>query len=156
MGNICRSPTAHGVMQRKLDSASLNKRIMVDSAGTHAYHIGEKSDARSREKARSKGIDMEFIRARKISTHDYHTFDYLLAMDQDNLDLVRHHAPQDYKAEIRLFLDFAGRQGLTSQVIVPDPYYDGDEGFDEVFELVELGCNGLINHILNSDESHDD
>ncbi|MFQ3245640.1 MAG: protein-tyrosine phosphatase [Arenicella sp.] len=154
MGNICRSPTAHGVMQHKVNLPGLAKRISVDSAGTHAYHVGQKSDARSRAKATAQGIDMEFIRARKISVLDHDEFDYILAMDQENLDLIRYYAPQAANADVRLFLDFANRAGLTTETVVPDPYYGGDSGFDHVFELVELGCDALIEHILSP--VHDD
>jgi protein-tyrosine phosphatase len=149
MGNICRSPTAHGVMQHKVNQQGLAKRIGVESAGTHAYHVGEKSDARSRAKAAAQGIDMEFIRARKISALDHNEFDYILAMDQENLDLIRYDAPHAAAADVRLFLDFANRAGLTTEAVVPDPYYGGSAGFDHVFELVELGCEALIEHILN-------
>lgn len=155
MGNICRSPTAHGVMQSKVKSRGLSSRISVDSAGTHAYHVNEKSDPRSRAKARSKGIDMEFIRARKISVHDHDDFDYILAMDQDNLDLIHYYAPSNSRADTRLFLDFAKQQGLSAGTIVPDPYYGGDAGFDQVFELVDIGCDALINHILNGEKNYD-
>ena len=85
MGNICRSPTAHGVMQHKIEERGLTNRIEIDSSGTHAYHVGEKSDPRSRALATKKGIDMEYIRARKISINDYDEFDYILAMDAENL-----------------------------------------------------------------------
>lgn len=148
MGNICRSPTAHGVMQHKLGLKGLNKRISVDSAGTHAYHQGEQSDARSRAKAMSQGIDMEFIRARKILALDYHEFDYILAMDQENLELIRDSATTTATADIRLFLDFANRAGTTDEKVIPDPYYGGDTGFDNVFQLVDVGCEALIEHIL--------
>jgi len=150
MGNICRSPTAHGVMLHKLLSRGLENRISVDSAGTHAYHVGEKSDSRSRIKASERGVDMEFIRARKISVHDYDSFDYVLAMDQDNLDLIQYYAPPNAAADVRLFLDFANRADTTHETLVPDPYYGGDKGFDHVFELVELGCDALIEHILQT------
>ena len=149
MGNICRSPTAHGVMQHKLDERNLNHLIELDSAGTHAYHVGEKSDARSRAIARNKGIDMEFIRARKISVGDYDEFDFILAMDDDNLELIHYYAPQNAKADIRLFLDFANRAEKCSESVVPDPYYGGDEGFENVFRLVDYGCDSLIEHILH-------
>jgi protein-tyrosine phosphatase len=155
MGNICRSPTAHGVMQHKVNLQGLAKRISVDSAGTHAYHVGEKSDSRSRAKATAQGIDMEFIRARKISVLDHDEFDYILAMDQENLDLIRYYAPQTAAADVRLFLDFANQAGLTAETVVPDPYYGGDSGFDHVFELVELGCDALIKHILNPVHDYD-
>lgn len=149
MGNICRSPTAHGVMQHKIDERKLNHLIELDSAGTHAYHVGEKSDARSRATALSKGIDMEFIRARKISVGDYDEFDFILAMDEDNLELIHYYAPQNAKADIRLFLDFANRAEKCSEKIVPDPYYGGEKGFEDVFRLVNDGCDSLIEHILH-------
>ena len=84
MGNICRSPTAHAIMQHKVNELGLSEQIKIDSAGTHAYHVGEKSDARSRALAARKGIDMEMIRARKVSVLDYDQFDYVLAMDEEN------------------------------------------------------------------------
>jgi protein-tyrosine phosphatase len=144
MGNICRSPTAHGVMQHKVNARGWQDKVFIDSAGTHAYHVGEKSDPRSREKAAQKGIDMEFIRARKISINDYDEFDYILAMDADNLDLILLNAPQDYRAKISLFLDFARHAELTEREEVPDPYYGGASGFDDVFDLVDQGCDALL------------
>jgi len=113
MGNICRSPTAHGVMQHKLNERNLNHLIELDSAGTHAYHVG-------------------------------------LPMDQDNLELINYNAPQDYTADIRLFLDFANTAGVCQEALVPDPYYGGDAGFEHVFNLVDLGCDALIKHILDA------
>lgn len=150
MGNICRSPTAHGVMQDLLDRQYLSQIISVESSGTHAYHVGERSDRRSRELARRKNIDMEFIRAQKISIDDYDEFDYILAMDRDNLELINAYAPQSYSAAIGLFLDYAVREGLTDQRVVPDPYYGGDDGFENVFQLVELGCVALLKHIQST------
>ena len=103
MGNICRSPTAHGVMQDKVIRRGLENEIKIDSAGTHAYHVGEKSDARSRQLASTKGVDMDYIRARKIAVTDYDEFDYILAMDEDNLELINYYAPSNYSATISLF-----------------------------------------------------
>lgn len=148
MGNICRSPTAHGVMQHKIHAAELGNRFEIDSAGTHAYHIGEKSDPRSRAKGMSMGIDMEYIRARKISVNDHDEFDYILAMDDENLELINYYAPEHSRAKVSLFLDFAVQQGLCEQNNVPDPYYGGAKGFDTVFELVDIGCEALIKHCL--------
>ena len=150
MGNICRSPTAHGVMQHMVTEKGLKNRFEIDSAGTHAYHIGEKSDTRSRAKAAQKGVDMEYIRARKISVLDYDEYDYILAMDEDNLSLIEYYAPEKPKAKISLFLNFANRAGTTNKTIVPDPYYGQSDGFEEVFTLVELGCEALIDEILNA------
>ena len=151
MGNICRSPTAHAVMQHKVDEQGLGDHIQIDSAGTHAYHVGEKSDARSRQKAAHKGIDMEFIRARKISIRDHDEFDYILAMDSDNLELIQYYAPSEGKAKVRMFLSYANDQGLNNKTDVPDPYYGGDAGFEEVFRLVDQGCDALIDHIRECD-----
>lgn len=151
MGNICRSPTAHGVMDHLVAERGLQDSIEVESAGTHAYHVGEKSDPRSRAKAQQKGIDMEYIRAQKISINDYDVYDYILAMDEDNLELINYYAPQNYKAKVSLFLDFAMQAGLTDRNIVPDPYYGGDDGFEDVFQLVEMGCNALLDHIQEND-----
>lgn len=148
MGNICRSPTAHGVMQHKINQRGLQKRFLIDSAGTHAYHVGEQSDPRSRSTASAKGIDMEFIRARKISVLDYDEFNYILAMDQDNLDLINYYAPENYTADVRLFLEFANQASTTNEQQVPDPYYGGEAGFENVFSLVDKGCDALIEACL--------
>ena len=149
MGNICRSPTAHGVMQSLVDRKALDEQILVESAGTHAYHVGEKSDSRSRETAKARGIDMESIRAQKISISDYDEYDYILAMDEDNLELINYYAPENHSAQIALFLSFAKAAGKTDQLIVPDPYYGGETGFEKVFDLVELGCDALLEHLHN-------
>lgn len=150
MGNICRSPTAHGVMQHLVAEQGLSERYQIDSAGTHAYHVGEQSDPRSRSKAASRGIDMEFIRARKIAITDFDEFDYILAMDADNLSLIEYNAPSDHQAHVSLFLDFAVAAKLTDRHEVPDPYYGGTAGFDDVFELVKTGCAALIEHVEQS------
>lgn len=150
MGNICRSPTAHGVMQHKIEQRALQAQISVDSAGTHAYHVGEKSDPRSRAFAAQMGIDMEFIRARKISVLDYDQFDYILAMDEDNLELINYYAPPQHQAKVSLFLHYANQAGLSEERQVPDPYYGGDAGFKKVFELVDLGCDALLDEVLNA------
>ena len=148
MGNICRSPTAHAVMQHKIDQRGLSDQILIDSAGTHAYHVGEKSDPRSRAKAAQMGIDMEYIRARKISISDHDEFDYILAMDEENLELIQYYAPEGGRAQVSLFLDFARQSNLVTASVVPDPYYGGDQGFADVFSLVDQGCEALIEHIL--------
>lgn len=154
MGNICRSPTAHAVMQHKVSQLGLDEQIYIDSAGTHAYHVGQASDPRSRAKSASMGIDMESIRARKIAITDYDDFDYILAMDNDNLELVNYYAPEGGKATAGLFLSFANRAGVLSETNVPDPYYGGDAGFDRVFNLVELGCDALIDHLSQAHLNH--
>ena len=147
MGNICRSPTAHGVMQHKIEQQGLTDLFEIDSAGTHAYHVGEKSDSRSRALSQSKDIDMEFIRARKVSVLDYDHYDYILAMDEDNLELLNYYAPDNASTKVMLFLDFANQIGTVDESIVPDPYYGGEQGFEHVFDLVDKGCDALITYI---------
>ena len=149
MGNICRSPTAHAVMQHKLEQRKLTRQIKVDSAGTHAFHTGEPSDPRSREYAASRGVDMESIRSRKITEADFNDFDFILGMDHDNMELIRYYAPAEHRAEINLFLAYANQLGEVAENVVPDPYYGGADGFRHVFELVEQGCDSLLSHILN-------
>ncbi len=149
MGNICRSPTAHGVMQDLVNGKGLEQQIVIESAGTHGYHVGEKSDPRSCETAKDRGVDMGFIRAQKISINDYDEFDFILAMDEDNLELINYYAPENVSAKIALFLSFANADGKTDSRVVPDPYYGGDDGFNKVFNLVEIGCDALLRHIQN-------
>ncbi len=144
MGNICRSPTAHAVMQHKIDELGLSDQYKVESAGTHGYHIGEKSDERSRALAREKGVDMEYVRSQKISINDYDYYDYILAMDRDNLELIEYYSPAKPKAKIALFLSFATQLEQTNRDEVPDPYYGGAQGFEDVFQLVEIGCDAII------------
>ena len=145
MGNICRSPTAHAVMQSAVDAVGLTDQFEIQSSGTHAYHIGEPADKRSQETALAHGIDMSHLRAQKISVNDYDYFDWILTMDQDNLDLVEYYAPEEYKANCCLLMDFSKKYPKKS--IVPDPYYGGAQGFKDVFFMVEDACNGLLNHL---------
>jgi len=153
MGNICRSPTAHGVMQNLVEQHGLVDQFKIESAGTHAYHVGELSDKRSRATAINNGVDMEYIRARKISINDYDEFDYILAMDEDNLELINYYAPQNHRAKIAMFLSFANSANLSSQSIVPDPYYGSDDGFDQIFDLVTLGCQALLAAMIKRNHS---
>lgn len=147
MGNICRSPTAHAIMQHMVDERGLQDHFLIDSAGTHAYHVGEPPDARSCAKGAEKGIAMTHLKARKIAVTDYDEFDYILAMDEDNLELINYYAPPNHTAKTSLFLDFAIRQGKTERSVVPDPYYGGDAGFEDVFSLVSLGCESLLQEL---------
>jgi protein-tyrosine phosphatase len=140
MGNICRSPTAEGVFRHFLVEAGLDSTIQVDSAGTHAYHVGEPPDRRARAAAERRGFSLDHIRARRLDGADFERFDYLLAMDRDNLSLLRELGDPKYHDKIRLFLDFAG--GQESEV--PDPYYGGAAGFERVLDLVEEASRGLL------------
>lgn len=141
MGNICRSPTAEAVFRHLLASEGGGLEVVVDSAGTHAYHVGEPPDGRSMEAARRRGIVMDDLRARRVSEDDFAAFDLVLAMDDDNLALLRRMAPSEYRERIKLFLDFAPQAGRRE---VPDPYYGGENGFEDVLDLVEAGARGLL------------
>ena len=144
MGNICRSPTAQGVFARQVTHAGLQDWIMVDSAGTHAYHLGEEPDARSQEAALRRGVDLSAQRARQVSDVDLVTFDYVLAMDSGNYTDLIHRCDPDNRYRIRRFLEFA--EGLT-ETDVPDPYYGGARGFEQVLDLVEQASRGLLETI---------
>lgn len=143
LGNICRSPTAHGVFQHLVNEAGLAQRIEVDSAGTAAYHIDNSPDPRSTQVAAGRGYDLSPLRARQAIEQDFDEFDYILAMDADNLRNLQNIAPEGYQGHLGLFLAFAGHAGKD----VPDPYYGGPEGFDHVLDLVEAASQGLLEHI---------
>ena len=140
-GNICRSPTAEGVFRALVEREGLAKKITVDSAGTHAYHIGEAPDARSQEAARRRGIDLSRQRARKATKRDVETFGYVLAMDRSHLHALKRLARSGDAAHVRLFLEFAPEAGARE---VPDPYYGGADGFEDVLDLIEAASEGLL------------
>ncbi len=144
MGNICRSPTAHGVFRHLVVEAGLATRIEIDSAGTHAYHTGEPPDERARETARARGIDIGDLRARRAGPEDFVYFDYILAMDQDNYHSLSRICPQGMERKIGLFMDYAPEFRVRE---VPDPYYGGQRGFDQVFDMVEAAARGLLGDI---------
>jgi protein-tyrosine phosphatase len=141
MGNICRSPTAEGVVRAHVERAGLAKEVEVDSAGTHAYHIGQPPDQRSQRVAASRGYELGHLRARRVTTADFLRFDYILAMDRDNLTMLREACPTEEQHRLGLFLDHA-RNAEDDEV--PDPYYGGPEGFERVLDLIEDGAAGLI------------
>jgi protein-tyrosine phosphatase len=146
MGNICRSPTAEGVLRHKLAAAGLARRVVVDSAGTHGYHVGAPPDERSQQHARQRGYDLSAQRARRLVADDLQRFDFVLVMDQDNLHEVQALAAEPGvrpHAAVHKLLHFAGRSGAD----VPDPYYGGDAGFEQVLDLVEMACDGLVAHL---------
>lgn len=144
MGNICRSPTAEGVFRKLVGDRGLDALIESDSAGTHDYHIGEPPDARSQEAAARRGYDLGMLRARQVGVEDFAAFDHVLAMDQANRTALLHLCPQQYRERVRLFLEFAPQCGRRE---VPDPYYGGARGFEDVLDLVEAAAQGLLNHI---------
>jgi protein-tyrosine phosphatase len=141
MGNICRSPTAEGVFRHHVREAGLDSRIQADSAGTHAYHSGEPADRRAQAAAERRGFSLEGIRARRVTDEDFEQFDYILAMDQDNLMLLHERAPAETHGKVRLFLEFAESRHENE---VPDPYYGGSAGFERVLDLVEEASQGLL------------
>ncbi|MCK7576381.1 MAG: low molecular weight phosphotyrosine protein phosphatase [Chromatiales bacterium] len=146
MGNICRSPTAHGVFRRLVIDEGLSHRIEIDSAGTHAYHIGEPPDRRARDTARMRGIDIGDLRARLAEPDDFVHFHYVLAMDRDNYENLARLCPNGMEDRLRLFMDFAPELGIRE---VPDPYYGGQRGFEQVFDMVESAARGLLLDIRN-------
>lgn len=144
MGNICRSPTAEGVFRETLRTRAPEFHVHVDSAGTHAYHVGEPPDRRACRAAARRGIDLSGQRARRVSTADFSAFDLVLAMDEDNFRTLSGISPPEYRSRIRLFLEFAPEAGRDS---VPDPYYGGATGFEYVLDLVEEASLGLLAHL---------
>jgi len=144
MGNICRSPTAQGVFEELVNSAGLMDLIHIDSAGTHAYHVGEGPDERAREAALRRGYDLSGQRARRVTAKDFLEFDYVLAMDRDNYNDLLPLCPTGEHMKLKLFLDFA--QGV-SETDVPDPYYGGATGFERVLDLIEQAGEGLLAEI---------
>ena len=141
MGNICRSPTAEGVFRKVVSDAELDEDILVDSAGTHAYHVNEPPDRRAQAAAERRGFPLDDIRARRVSSEDFERFDYILAMDEDNLRILKEDAPERQRCKIRLFLEFASAR---REMEVPDPYYGGAVGFEQVLDLVEEASQGLL------------
>lgn len=147
MGNICRSPTAEGVFKRHVIEAGLADVILSDSAGTHDYHIGEPPDRRAQMAARRRGYDIASLRARRVSAEDFARFDLLLAMDEHNLETLKQHCPPEHRHKLQLFLEFAGRGAVRE---VPDPYYGGPQGFEQVLDLIEDAAQGLLRHIRSN------
>ncbi|MBT8092449.1 MAG: low molecular weight phosphotyrosine protein phosphatase [Gammaproteobacteria bacterium] len=145
MGNICRSPTAEGVFRHHVSEAGLTERIVVDSAGTHAYHVGEPPDRRAAAAAERRGVALEGIRARRVSDDDFERFHLIIAMDEDNLSRLRDQAPAEHHGKLRLFLEYSS----SGEREVPDPYYGGAAGFERVLDLVEDASRGLLKTLAN-------
>ncbi len=146
MGNICRSPTAEGVFRHFVKEAGLTESVVVDSAGTHAYHGGERADRRASEAAQRRGYSLADIRARQIRATDFESFDYVVAMDNDNLKLLLDQADAEYQHKISLFLQHSS----SAATEVPDPYYGGAAGFERVLDLVEEASRGLLETLRQS------
>jgi protein-tyrosine phosphatase len=144
MGNICRSPTAQGAFEQLVEKHELVGRIVIDSAGTHAYHIGEAPDVRATETAKRRGIDLSKQQARRVSAADFDEFDYVLAMDSSNYADLSELCSPEHTGKLRLFLEFASIPGVNE---VPDPYYGGATGFERVLDMIEAASAGLLAEI---------
>jgi len=140
-GNICRSPTAEGVFRRMVDDAGLANVIEVDSAGTHAYHIGELPDPRSQAAARKRGYDLSSCVARQVKAEDFREFDLILVMDWENLAALQQMCPKIYQHKLMLLMRFSNE---FEEATVPDPYYGGPEGFAKVLDYIEDACEGVM------------
>lgn len=147
LGNICRSPSAHAVFEKYVADADLSEIIKVESAGTGHYHIGEKPDKRSRTAAKKRGYDLSGQRAQQVQLEDFSKYDYVLAMDDSNLEDLCALSPAQHHHKIRLFMEFADNDSMA----VPDPYYSGLDGFELVLDLVEEAAAGLLAHIRQQD-----
>jgi len=144
LGNICRSPTAEGVFRHVVEQAGLTDSIHIDSAGTGDWHIGKGPDPRTVAEAATRDYDLSALRARQVSSADFSQFDYVIAMDQENLKNLEAMKPADYEGYLGLFLPFAAN---VSEAEVPDPYYGGPEGFTLVLNMVEEASLALLRHI---------
>ena len=143
LGNICRSPTAHGVFEQLVADRRLSDSVSTDSAGTAAWHVGKQPDSRSIAAAANRGCDLTPLRARQVTVADFQHFDYILAMDESNLLDLQALCPADYTGELALFLSY----GDSDTLAVPDPYYGDGNGFERVLDLVEQASAGLLAHI---------
>lgn len=144
MGNICRSPMAEGIFRREIAKAGLQDAVVIDSAGTHSYHIGKAPDPRAQSAIGRRGVDISDLRGRQVADADFEKFDYILAMDEANLGILRGNAPSHAHDKIRLLLSYSGK--FPGQE-VPDPYYGGAQGFEENLDMIEDAVAGLIEDI---------
>ncbi len=145
LGNICRSPTAEGVMQHLIEQAGLADHIELDSAGTGAYHVGEQADARSRATARNRGLRLTSI-SRQVTRGDFDRFDYVVAMDQSNYDDLMSLASDDaQRSKVHMFRAFDPASADDDGV--PDPYYGGPRGFDDVFDICDAAAKGMLDYL---------
>jgi len=143
-GNICRSPTAEGVFRKLVEDAGLSGGIVVDSAATHAYHVGEPPDRRTQAAAARRGYDLSRLRARKFEAADFQRFDLVLAMDHDNQLILSRLAQPDAGQRLGMMMDYASRFHESE---VPDPYYGGKDGFERVLDMIEDASQGLLRAI---------
>ncbi len=144
LGNICRSPTAEGVFRALVNREGLDDKIFIDSAGTHAYHIGEGPDPRSQAAAAQRGIDLSSLRGRRATAADIKEFDYVLAMDEENYSNLMGMTTSQTKQRVTLLMNYAPERPEDE---VPDPYFGGEGGFDRVLDMIEDASSGLLAEI---------
>lgn len=147
LGNICRSPTAHGVFENLVFDRGLAQAITVDSCGTGDWHVGQAPDRRAALEARRRGYGLDHLRARQVVPADFERFDYILAMDRMNLADLQAMRPGGFDGHLGLFLEFAPGVNVAE---VPDPYYGVDDGFSLVLDLVEAASEGLLEEICSA------
>src|SRR5436190_16308586 len=146
LGNICRSPTAEGVMRSLLREEGMEREVQLDSAGTGSWHVGSAPDSRAAEAARARGITLEGA-ARSVTEEDFEEFDLLVAMDRENMSVLRRLAPsEEARDKVHLLREFDPASN-TADLDVPDPYYGAPGGFEEVLDLVHAACEGLLDEI---------
>jgi len=150
LGNICRSPTAEVVFRAVASREAPDFVLEIDSAGTAGYHVGELPDQRTRQAAARRGYDLSALRARVVEPRDYEYYDLILAMDRENLRALERRAPEHTRDRLRLFLEFAPETGISE---VPDPYYGGPNGFEDVLDLIEAASRGLIQHLRRQSQA---
>ncbi|MHB8622933.1 MAG: low molecular weight protein-tyrosine-phosphatase [Sulfuricaulis sp.] len=144
LGNICRSPTAEGVFRKLVRDENLDHLFVIDSAGTHAYHVGEPPDERAQDACARRGIDITRLRGRQAIAEDIEKFDYVLAMDHENYRNLLDICPPGHESRIRLFMEYAANRPEDE---VPDPYFGGVSGFDRVLDMIEEAARGLLEDI---------
>ena len=146
MGNICRSPTAHGVFRARIAARGWQDLVRVDSCGTHAYHVGEPADQRARQHAQHRGYDLSDLRARQVQPEDFRRHDLILAMDHENMARLEQQCPPALQHKLQLLTHYCSRHRSAT---VPDPYYGGTNGFEKVLDLVEDACDGVLDHLAH-------
>lgn len=150
MGNICRSPMAEGMFRKAIREAGLDRQVETDSAGTHAYHVDDAPDQRAQQAVRRRGADISQLRGRKVADSDFDAFDYILAMDGDNISKLIQRAPAHHHDKIRRLLSFSRKY---PNLDVMDPYYGGPQGFEENLDMIEDAVQGLIQDITRDTQA---
>jgi protein-tyrosine phosphatase len=150
MGNICRSPTAEGVFRAVAKRAGWARKLLIDSAGTHDYHLGEPPDARAIASALRRGYDIQKLRARQVEAKDFLRFQWILAMDHNNLHRLIEMRPKEHEGHVGLLLDLAPHLGVRE---VPDPYYGGPDGFERMLDLIEPASAALFARVTETSPS---